>query len=381
MLKDDYIPFHQSFQTGSSPEKIFAPMDPNHLQGGGPGYELVKEYFNNKWNMNHLFLTPSCTSALEMASLLLDIKPGDEVIVPSFTFVTSASSFAMRGAKIVYVDIDPETLCADIEFIERSITSKTKAVVYVHYGGWCGDIERLKSLCNIKNVHLVEDAAQAVGSIYKGVSLGKQGDISCFSFHATKNIHCGEGGALNLNNTELLEKAEIIFEKGTDRKRFQREEVEFYQWKELGSSFLMNELSAFYLWDQLQNLEDNIETRRSIWQSYEKEFEGLKTNHDIKLPPPVSSWASCHIYYIVLNSPEQKKALQDHLQQNGIQTASHYFPLHLSEFGARYHDPSIKLAVTGFVSERLLRLPIYPQMKDWQPKIIDKVLDFFNQNN
>lgn len=366
------IVFHKSFTTPTHLSEIFSKLDPGHLHGNGPVTDLVKSWLAQHLGFKHSFLTPSCTSALEMAALILDIQPGDEVILPSYTFVTSASAFALRGAKLIYVDVDPDTLCLKSSTVETAISQKTKAIVPIHYGGWCSDLEKLVEIAKDRNIYVVEDAAQALNSKYKGQHLGSFGDLSTFSFHATKNIHCGEGGALIVNNEKLLDRAYMVQEKGTNRRKFLRGEIEFYNWQCLGSSFLISEYSAALLLDQLNFLDNVTAARKRIWNFYHQSLSEIN-NDDISLFPIVSPEVDhcAHIFYVVFASETKKNSVLKRLSEQGISTLSHYSPLHLSPFGKKVGETNGSLKTTELATKCLIRLPIYPEIEDQKEKIME----------
>lgn len=324
-------------------------------------------------------LTTCGTTALEMAAILLNIEPGDEVIMPSYTFVSTANAFALRGAKIVFVDVDPDTMNMDPECVRAAITPKTKALVPVHYAGVCCDMDALQAICDEFHLGMCEDAAQAVGSFYKGRAAGTMSDVGCFSFHETKNFSMGEGGAAIINNTLLIDRAEIIREKGTDRSRFFRGQVDKYTWVDIGSSFLPSELNAAYLLAQLQQHESITAWRMARWEQYHAAFADLEKQGCLeRMKVPAHCQHNAHMYYLVVESLEQRTALIDHLRKNDICAVFHYIPLHSATAGLKYGVFSGEDRYTTDRSERLLRLPMYYGLKEDEcQKVIDKVYEFF----
>lgn len=325
-----------------------------------------------------VLLTTSCTHSLEMAAILANIQSGDEVIMPSYTFVSTADAFVMRGAKIVFVDIRPDTMNIDENLIEDAITDKTKAIVPVHYAGISCEMDKIMEIAKKYNLCVVEDAAQGVMSKYKGKALGTIGDFGCFSFHETKNYSMGEGGALLIQDNNLIEKAEIIREKGTDRSRFFRGQVDKYTWVDTGSSYLPSELNAAYLWAQLE-VADEINNRRlDIWNRY---YEGLKEIEQLDMPVvPEGCQHNAHMFYIKTKDLEERNELIKYLKANDIQTVFHYIPLHTSPNGkrvGRFHGVD---QYTTKESERLLRLPLFYGISDEQvDNVIEKIKLFYRK--
>ncbi|MBE5802605.1 MAG: dTDP-4-amino-4,6-dideoxygalactose transaminase [Clostridiales bacterium] len=324
-------------------------------------------------------LTTSGTSALEMAAILLDIKPGDEVIMPSYTFCSTANAFALRGAQIVFVDVCPDTMNLDPECVRAAITSKTRAIVPVHYAGVCCDMDALEAISREYSIPMVEDAAQAVTSTYKGRAAGSMSAVGCFSFHETKNFSMGEGGAVVLTDPELLERAEIVREKGTDRSRFFRGQVDKYTWVDIGSSFLPSELNAAYLLAQLEQHEMITAERMARWNQY---HEGLRELADAgkltQMFVPEECQHNAHMYYIKLDSQEQRAALINHLKANGVNAVFHYVPLHSAKAGMQFGRFVGEDRVTTADSERLLRLPLFYGMTAQQgQQVIEAVYSFF----
>ena len=324
-------------------------------------------------------LTTSGTSALEMAALLMDIQPGDEVIMPSYTFCSTANAFALRGAAIVFVDVDPMTMNIDPACVRAAITPKTKAIVPVHYAGVCCDMDALQAICDEFGLLMCEDAAQAVSSTYKGRGAGSMSTVGCFSFHETKNFSMGEGGAVLVQDPALAERAEIIREKGTDRSRFYRGQVDKYTWIDIGSSFLPSELNAAYLLAQLEQHEAITASRMACWHQYHTAFEAFESKGCLRrMYVPAECGHNAHMYYIILHSLEERTALIDHLKANGVNSVFHYIPLHSAAAGIKYGRFHGEDKYTTSLSERLLRLPLHYGLsaEDCQ-KVIDAVFSFF----
>jgi dTDP-4-amino-4,6-dideoxygalactose transaminase len=355
------IPFNKPFLTGNEVTLISEAIASRELSGNGSFTNKCTNWLEETIRVQKAFLTNSCTAALEMSAVLIDIQPGDEVILPSFTFVTSATSFVLRGAVPVFVDIDPISLNMSAEAAEQAITSKTKAIVAVHYAGHDCNIRGLKDLCNTNDIFLIEDAAQAIISLDStGCPLGQAGDLACFSFHETKNIMCGEGGALLINNTELIERAEVVYEKGTDRSRFLAGHIDKYTWRDIGSSYYPSEITAAFLFAQLEAAREITSMRRSLWSSYHIHLSEIAGRY-FTLPaiPYNSQRNNAHIYYIMANDLNQRNAIIDYLKGKMIMAVFHYIPLHSSPAGRRYGRTSGDLQVTNTVSQRLVRLPLW----------------------
>jgi dTDP-4-amino-4,6-dideoxygalactose transaminase len=353
------IPFNIPCVVGSELEYIARAIDTNKkLAGDGPFTERCHEYFERTLNVPRALLTTSCTSALEMAALLLNIEPDDEVIVPSFTFVSSANAFALRRAKLVFADSGTDNPNVDVDNLESLITSRTRAIVVVHYAGVACDMDKIMSLAQRYNLDVVEDAAQAINSFYKGQALGTFGRFAAFSFHETKNVVCGEGGLLSINQKDDVLRAEIIREKGTNRSAFFRGEVDKYGWVDIGSSYLPSELNAAYLWGQLEALEKIQSKRKSIWNQYAERLQGL-TSFGIQLPTvPRNCTVNGHMFYLVCPSLEKRSNLIQHLKSLGISAVFHYLSLHSSEYFRANHDGR-SLPNSDRFSDCLVRLPLY----------------------
>ena len=367
---------------GKEDEYIKEAMTKNHkLCGDGPFTKKCSEWIEKKFKSEKVLLTTSCTHATEMAAILADIKEGDEVIAPSFTFVSSVNPFVLRGAKIVFVDINPKTMNIDENFIEAAITEKTKVIVPVHYAGVACEMDKIMEIAKKYNLIVVEDAAQGVMSEYKGKALGTIGEYGCFSFHETKNYSMGEGGALLIRDRENIEKAEIIREKGTNRSRFFRGQVDKYTWVDMGSSYLPSELNAAYLYAQLENTQLIYDDRMNSWNRYRKGLQELEKKGLIELPYiPENCKHNAHMFYIKCKDLEERTKLIDYLKQNGIYAVFHYIPLHSAEAGLKYGRFHGEDKYTTKESERLVRLPLYYGLKEEEVKlVIDKVKEFYGE--
>ena len=325
-------------------------------------------------------LTTSGTSALELAALLLDLHEGDEVIMPSFTFSSTANAFALRGAKIVFVDVDPQTLNMDPTCVRAAITPRTRALVPVHYAGVCCDMDTLQAICDEYHLQMVEDAAQAVGSFYKGRAAGTMSDVGCFSFHETKNFSMGEGGAVLLNRPAFIDRAEIIREKGTDRSRFYRGQVDKYTWVDIGSSILPSELNAAYLLAQLEMHQVINGARMQRWEQYNAGLADLEQAGCLRrMKVPADCTHNAHMYYIILRSLEERTRLIAWLKERDISAVFHYVPLHSAQAGQKFGRFAGEDRYTTNLSERLLRLPMYYALTESDcARVIDCIHDFFN---
>ena len=348
----------------------------------GDGYysNKCKEWFERKLG-DKVLLTTSCTHALEMAALLADIGPGDEVIMPSYTFVSTANAFVIRGAKIKFVDIRKDTMNIDENLIEQAITSRTKAIVPVHYAGVGCEMDTIMDIAKGYNLAVIEDAAQGMMATYKGKALGTFGRFGTFSFHETKNYTMGEGGLILIRDEEDIKRAEVIREKGTDRKKFFRGEVDKYSWVDIGSSYLPSEMNAAYLYAQLEDADKINKKRCRIWNTYRRELEELNQNERIELPYiPDECRHNAHMFYIKTRNTEEREELMSYLKENGIAAVFHYVPLHSSQAGMKYGEFVGQDKNTTTESERLLRLPLfYDLTKDEQSKVIETVIKFYKR--
>jgi len=373
------INFNEAPFLGNEFDFIKEAIDSKHISGDGKYTKLCNGILEDFAKTPKALLTHSCTAALEMSALLLNIEQGDEVICPSFTFVTTASAFALRGAKIVFVDIKDDTLNLDENLLEQAITPKTKAIIPVHYAGVSCEMDQILALAEKYKLKVVEDAAQAVGSSYRNIPCGSMGDLGCYSFHETKNISCGEGGALLVNNKNLIEQAEIIREKGTDRSRFFRGQVDKYTWVDLGSSYLPSDILAAYLYPQIQKIEQINRHRVELWNNYHQNFVEFEQKEMILRPQmPVHCKHNAHMYYLRFNDLEMRTKYIAFMKQQGILCVFHYIPLHSSPGGQKYGRTCGKMDVTDHVSETLVRLPLFYGMDfDVQNQIIDQTVQFF----
>jgi len=372
------IAFNIPHLTGKEQEYVRAVVERNKLSGNGEFTKRCQDLLQERYGFPKVLLTTSCTDALEMCGLLLNIEPGDEVIMPSFTFVSTANAFVLRGARIVFVDSRPDHPGMDEALIEQLITERTKAIVVVHYAGVACDMDVVMDIAQRHGLFVVEDAAQAIDSHYKGRPLGGIGHLGAFSFHETKNIQCGEGGALVVNDDAFTSRAEIIWEKGTNRAAFWRGEVDKYNWVDLGSSFLPSEINAAYLFAQLRELDAIQYRRQKIWESYFTGLQGLFDRGDIAAPivPP---YATCngHLFHLVCASLDQRDRLISHLKASGVSAVFHYQSLHSSPFYRAKHDGRA-LPMSDSYSERLLRLPLFLSMTEAQMgHVIRSVNGFF----
>lgn len=358
------IPFNKPYLHGRELVYIAQAVASGKISGDGMFTKRCHDFFEGNYGFKKTLLTTSCTDALEMAAILLNIKPGDEVILPSFTFVSTANAFALRGAKLVFADSSKDNPNIDPAEVERLITRQTKAIVVVHYAGVACDMDRIIAMAEANGIPVIEDAAQAIDSFYKGRPLGSLGLLGAFSFHETKNIISGEGGMLSINDDALIKRAEIIREKGTNRSSFFRGEVDKYGWVDIGSSFLPSDIIAAYLFAQLENIKIIQERRKNIWQSY---WDGLKplaefTGVDL---PEIPSWATnnAHMFYLVTNSIEQRSILIDCLKTAGVNAVFHYLSLHKSPYYIDKHDGR-ELPNSDRFMNCLVRLPLYFEMSD-----------------
>jgi len=354
------ILFNIPLNIGSELKYIKKSIKNRHISGDGEFTKKCNKWFEVNLKCKKVLLTTSCTHALEMSVILIDIQPGDEVIMPSYTFVSTANAFILRGAKIVFIDVRPDTMNIDENLIEKAVTKKTKAIIVVHYAGVSCEMEKIIELAEKYNLFIIEDAAQGIMSRYKNQYLGTIGDLGCLSFHETKNITCGEGGALLINNEKFIERAEIIREKGTDRSKFFKGQVDKYTWIDIGSSYLPSELNAAFLYAQLCYIKKITEKRVAIWNTY---YNGLKELEDKgyielqKIPDNIEN--NGHLFYIKTKNIEERTDLIDFLKKQNISTVYHYIPLHTSIAGIKYGKFFGIDKYTTRDSERLLRLPLY----------------------
>jgi len=374
------IPFNRPTIVGNELEYIKDAVESGKISGDGKYTKLCSEFLENTFKAKKVMLTTSCTHALEMSAILLNIGEGDEVIMPSFTFVSTVNAFCLRGAKPIFVDIREDTKNIDEDLIEERITDRTKAIVPVHYAGVSCDMSRIMEISKKYSIPAVEDAAQGVNSTYEGEFLGTIGDMGAYSFHETKNFISGEGGAIILNNEEYIERAEIIREKGTNRSKFYRGEVDKYTWVDIGSSYLPSDLLAAFLYAQFEKMDEITEKRLKLFTNYINSLKILEDRNLISLPYiPDNCTINGHIFYIMLNDPKTRDGLMHFLKQKEILSVFHYVPLHTSPMGRMYGYGEGDLKVTEFVSERLLRLPYYYDLKDDEQKyIVESIKEYFN---
>jgi dTDP-4-amino-4,6-dideoxygalactose transaminase len=359
------IPFNRPCLAGNEYNYIAEAIANGHASGDGPFTRKCHELLGKELGGPRVLLTTSCTHALEMAALLLDCGPEDEVIVPSFTFVSTANAFALRGARLVFADIRPDTLNLDESRLESLITQRTKAIVVVHYAGVACEMDSILAIASRHGVRVVEDNAHGLFSRYHGSYTATFGCLATQSFHETKNFTCGEGGALLVNDAELWERALVIREKGTNRSRFFRGEVDKYTWVDLGSSYLPSDLLAAFLYAQLEAREKIQEKRRRVWNRYYQSLAGWAESNDVKLPVvPPGCEQVYHMFYLLLPSAEQRESLISELKAHSILSVFHYTPLHLSEAGKKFAARPSDCPVTEDISERLLRLPFYNDLSE-----------------
>ena len=359
--------------TGKETEYMTKAIQNHKISGDGEFTKKCNKWIEDKTGTAKALLTTSCTHATEMAALLADIKPGDEVIMPSYTFVSTADAFVLRGATAVFVDIRPDTMNIDETLIEDAITDKTRAIVPVHYAGVSCEMDTIMDIAKRHNLLVIEDAAQGVMASYKGKALGSIGDYGCYSFHETKNYSMGEGGAIVINDPELVERAEIIREKGTNRNKFFRGEIDKYTWVDYGSSYLPSELNCAYLYPQLEKAEEINNARLSAWNYYKENLQELEDEGKITLQyVPEYSTHNAHMFYLKAKDLEERTALIKYLKANGIQAVFHYIPLHSAPAGRRFGRFCGEDIYTTKESERLMRLPMYYGLK---LEDIDRVIE------
>lgn len=360
------IPFNKPYLTGKEMHYMYQAVYSGKISGNGLFTQKCQAYFQEKYGFKKALLTTSCTDALEMCAILANINPGDEVIVPSYTFVSTALVFVRQGAKIIFADSNTDNPNINVDKIEALITPKTKAIAVVHYAGIACDMDKVMALAAKHNLLVIEDAAQAINSFYKGKALGSIGHLAAFSFHETKNINSGEGGMLVINDEQFVKRAEIIWEKGTNRSEFFRGEVNKYEWVDTGSSFLPSEINAAYLYAQIENLDEIQDRRKAIFTRY---FDGLQEwgkKHHIQFPfIPDYATNNGHMFYMVCASLDQRTALIKHLKENGVHAVFHYLSLHKSTYyNAKYEGP--ELDCSDHYTDCLLRLPLYFELTNEQ---------------
>jgi dTDP-4-amino-4,6-dideoxygalactose transaminase len=372
-MPNPVIPFNRPHATGRELRYIQRAINSLHLAGQGPFDERCAAWLRKRIGCLRAFLTSSCTSALEMAVMLAGIGPGDEVIMPSFTFVTTAGSVALLGGVPLFVDIRPDTLNLNEDEVEAVITSRTKAILPVHYAGVGCEMDAITGLAEERRLTVIEDAAQGILSTYRERPLGSMGQLGCVSFHQTKNVTCGEGGALFVNVEEWIERAEIVQDKGTNRRQFLRGQVDKYSWVDLGSSFLTSEINAAFLCAQLESAEELTAARMCVWNAYHERFAALEEKGLVRRPVvPAHTQHNAHMYYLLLPDGERRDRLIGELASQRIEAVFHYVPLHSSRAGRRFGRADRRLPVTEDVSERLVRLPLWVGMDE---VMVDRVVD------
>ena len=372
------IPFNKPVLSGNEVSYIHSAIDSGQLAGDGKFTYACQEYIEKMTGCPKSLLTHSCTAALEMCALLAEIKPGDEIIMPSYTFVSTANAFCLRGAIPVFIDIREDTLNMDEKLVEGVINKKTKAIIAVHYAGIGCEPVFLRELSNKYNILLIEDAAQGIGASFNNKPLGSFGDLATFSFHETKNVISGEGGCLLINNLSFESMAEIIREKGTDRRSFQKGEVKKYTWREIGSSFLPGELIAAFLLAQLENSSKIKENKLKIWNEYYDGFQELEKKGLIRRPTVPSNCShNGHLFYIIVENQKVRERLIEYLKKHNIASVFHYVPLHSSPAGRKYAKVSGNLKVTEDISNRVLRLPSWLGLNETH-KVIECASDFLS---
>lgn len=372
------IPFNRPPYLGTELGHISIAIHSHKICGDGAFTKKCSDWLEDNTGCGKALLTTSGTSALEMAAILADIKEGDEVIMPSFTFVSTANAFVIRGSRIVFIDIRPDTMNIDERQIEAAITEHTKAIVPVHYAGVSCEMDTIMNLAETYRLQVIEDAAQAITSRYKGRPLGTLGNFGCLSFHETKNVSMGEGGAIFLRDSKNFERAEIIREKGTDRSKFFRGEIDKYTWADIGSSYLPSELNTAYLWGQFESIDLIMKDRMNSWNTYMQELSPLAEKGQIEVPfIPDECEHNAHIFYIKVKDIDERAALISFLREKGISAVFHYVPLHSSPAGRRYGRFCGEDLYTTKESERLMRLPLYYNMGDAVYEVVDTVRKFY----
>jgi dTDP-4-amino-4,6-dideoxygalactose transaminase len=372
-----FVPFNRAHLTGGELGYMRDAVAHAHISGDGAYTARCSRWLVEHTGARDCLLVHSCTAALEMGALLLDVGPGDEVIMPSFTFVSTANAFVLRGARPVFVDVRPDTLNLDEDLLEAAIGPRTKAIVPVHYAGVGCDMDAIMALARERDLGVIEDAAQGVCATYRGSPLGTFGQLGTLSFHETKNVTCGEGGALLINDPALIERAEILRDKGTNRSRFFRGQVDKYTWVDVGSSYVLSDLAASFLWAQLQEAGAITKTRLAIWRRYHAAFEPLERADIVRRPiVPAGCRHNAHMYYLLMPDLDSRTELIRGLAARDVNAVFHYVPLHSSPAGLRHCRTSGQLPVTDDVSERLVRLPLWAGMTAEQvEQVIDAVLE------
>ena len=372
------VDFNRPCLTGKEFEYIGQSIQQEHISGGGPFSEKCEEFLEESLGSAKAFLTTSCTDALEMAAVLLDIKPGDEVILPSFTFVSTANAFVLRGARPVFVDIRPDTFNLDENLVAKAITSKTRAIVPVHYAGVGCEMEDIILLSSRTGISIVEDNAHGLFGSYRGQYLGTFGSMASLSFHETKNFTCGEGGALLINDNRYTERARIIREKGTNRSKFFSGEIDKYTWIDIGSSYMPSDILAAFLFAQLEARDRIQAARKAVWENYSTNLREWAYGNDVLMPHiPDDRDQSYHMFFLLAPSQKHRDRLITHLKSKGICSVFHYLPLHLSRMGKRWGSKKGDCPVTESITGRILRLPFYNDMTNSQQRYVVKTIKEF----
>ena len=375
MTSTTMIPFNRPYMTGEETVHILEAHQNGQLAGNGPFTQRCHQWLEEKSGCKKALLTHSCTAALEMAALLIDLKPGDEVIMPSYTFVSTANAFVLRGAVPVFIDIRADTLNMDEQLIEAAITAQTKAIVVVHYAGVSCEMDAVMALADKHGLFVIEDAAQGVMSSYQNRALGGIGHLAAYSFHETKNVISGEGGALLINDAAFAERAEILWEKGTNRSSFFRGEVDKYTWVDVGSSFLPGELIAAFLWAQFEHADEITNRRLHIWNNYHQAFAAVEESGKIRRPIiPANCQHNAHMYYLLFNNLQERTAFISKMKTANIMTVFHYVPLHQAPAGLKHCRTSGSLSNTEHLSDCIVRLPLWPGLETQQQMVIDQAL-------
>jgi dTDP-4-amino-4,6-dideoxygalactose transaminase len=365
------VPFNRPHVVGTEFDLIAEAIDNSYLAGNGPFSRRCSEHLEGKLGASRVLLTHSCTGALEMAAILSEVGPGDEVVMPSFTFPSTANAFALRGATPVFVDIREDTLNLDESLVADAVTDRTRAIAPVHYAGVGCEMDTINEIAADAGAWVIEDAAQAVGASWRGRPLGTFGAASGLSFHETKNVIAGEGGALVINDPDWIERAEILHEKGTNRSAFFRGETDKYTWVDIGSSFLLSDITAAFLFAQLENEAEITAARLAVWDRYHAAFEGLEAEGRVRRPViPAEAGHNAHLYYLLFADEGERDAVSARMREQGVQALFHYIPLHSSPAGSRLGRPAGEMAVTDATSARLLRLPLWVGMEDAQVEAV-----------
>ena len=375
----DEIPFNRAFIAGKELFYISQAVIGGELKGDGPFTDRCHRWLEENCDVGKALLTHSCTGALEMAAILEDIGPDDEVLMPAYTFTSTANAFLLRGAKITFVDIRPDTLNIDEKLLAEQVTSQSKAICPVHYAGVACEMDSIMDLAAKEKLVVIEDAAHAILATYKGRQLGSIGDIGTFSFHQTKNFSSGEGGALLLNNKKYFDRAEIVREKGTNRSQFFRGEVDKYTWVDIGSSYLPSEIVAAFLFAQFENAEQTNQGRLDIWHNYQEKLKHFEELGYVRLPVvPKGCVHNAHLFYFLCESPEERTSVIEHMRRQGVYSVFHYVPLHLSPMGEQMGYKNGQLPITEDIAERLVRLPLYGGMTlEESDRVVESLEGYF----